>query len=73
MDNWHHTQDFFNHRLNAGEGNGITFIPLTNNSSLWSIRTQWRAEDFFCILRRIRPTPESLTRLTVYADMFVHT
>ena len=73
MDNWHHTRDFFNHWSNAGEGNGITFIPPTNSSSLWSIRTQWRVEDFFRILCCIRPTPKSLTRLTVYTDMFVCT
>ena len=72
-DNWGETRHFANHPATWAPAYGLMFIPPQHAYEPWAIRTLWTAEDFMRLLRRIRPSTQSLRWLTDYADVTVRT
>jgi hypothetical protein len=73
QDNWSEAARFTTHPATAAPAYGLTFIPPRVAHEPWVIKTQWTAKEFMKILRRIRPSNQSLRWLTDYADVFVRT
>jgi hypothetical protein len=71
FDNWAEARRFAQHHSSRSESFGITFTPPANESEPWSIRTQWREDEFMRLLIAIRPSGDSLMHLLYYADAFV--
>jgi hypothetical protein len=71
--NWSEIRRFAHHPATLAPAYGFTFIPPQHSHEPWEIRTQWTADDFMRLLRRIRPSPQSLRWLTDYADVTVRT
>jgi len=73
LDNWSQARHFIRHPSARRAAFGITFTAPNSLMQPWSIRTPWTLTEFVLLLRRIRPSLESLRQLVDYADMFVRT
>ncbi|WP_331515506.1 hypothetical protein [Mycobacterium sp.] len=71
LDNWAEARRFAQHESSRSPNFGITFNPPASESEPWSIRTQWREDDFMRLLVAIRPSETSLVHILYYADAFV--
>jgi hypothetical protein len=71
LDNWAEVRRFAQHDSSRSSNFGITFTPPASASEPWSIRTQWREDEFMRLLVAIRPSEMSLVHLLYYADAFV--
>ena len=71
FDNWGEVRRFAQHASSQSANFGLTFTPPAVASEPWSIRTQWREDDFMRLLVAIRPSTTSLLHISYYADAFV--
>ena len=71
--NWSEARRFAHHPATREPAYGLTFIPPRHSYEPWEVRTQWTADDFMRLIRRIRPSTQSLRWLTDYADVTVRT
>jgi len=73
LSRWEELRTFANPETYPREDLGLTFVPPSDPSRPWEIRSLWRRDDFMQVLLAIRPTLHELRLLLAYADVFIRT
>jgi hypothetical protein len=73
LDNWANVHTFTNPETYPRDDFGLRFIPPTDASQPWEIRTLWQRDAFMQVLLALRPSLQSLRQLVAYADVFIRT
>jgi hypothetical protein len=73
LSRWEELRAFAHPEIYPRDDFGLTFLPPSDTSQPWEIRTLWRRDDFMQVLLAVRPTLQELRRLLAYADVFIRT